>query len=88
VAVAQRSEARAQLGLRRGRVDLERGTVQVIEVVTEPKGWLHFGPPNTSAGRRMVGLPRFVVEALLSGWRRRARPRTSCSLARIAACCG
>jgi integrase len=51
-------------GLRRGRVDLERGTVQVIEVVTEPKGRLYFGPPKTSAGRRMVGLPRFVVDAL------------------------
>jgi integrase len=51
-------------GLRRGRVDLERGTVQVIEVITEPKGRLHFGPPKTSAGRRMVGLPRFVVDAL------------------------
>jgi hypothetical protein len=36
----------------------------VIEVITEPKGQLHFGPPKTSAGRRMVGLPRFVVDAL------------------------
>jgi integrase len=51
-------------GLRRGRVDLEAGSVQVIEVVTEPKGRLHFGPPKTSAGRRMVGLPGFVVAAL------------------------
>ena len=41
-----------------------RLTVQVIEVITEPKGQLHFGPPKTSAGRRMVGLPRFVVDAL------------------------
>jgi hypothetical protein len=44
-------------GLRRGRVDLERGTVQVIEIITEPKGHLHFGPPKTSAGRRTVGRP-------------------------------
>jgi integrase len=51
-------------GLRRGRVDLEAGTVGVIEVIAEPKGQLHFGPPKTSAGRRMVGLPRFVVDAL------------------------
>jgi integrase len=51
-------------GLRRGRVDLEAGMVQVIEVVTEPKGRLPFGPPKTSASRRMVGLPRFMVEAL------------------------
>jgi integrase len=51
-------------GLRRGRVDLDAGTVQVIEVITEPKGQLYFGPPKTSARRRMVGLPRFVVDAL------------------------
>ena len=51
-------------GLRWGRVDLEAGTVQVIEVITEPKGRLHFGPPKTSAGRRMVGPPRLVVDAL------------------------
>jgi integrase len=56
--------ARAFRGLRRSRIDLEAGTVQVIEVITEPKGRLHFGPPKTSAGRRMVGLPRFVVDAL------------------------
>jgi integrase len=36
----------------------------VIEIITEPRGHLHFGPPKTSAGRRMDGLPRFVVEAL------------------------
>jgi hypothetical protein len=25
---------------------------------------LHFGPPKSSAGRRIVGLPRLVVDAL------------------------
>jgi hypothetical protein len=34
------------------------------EVITEPKGRLHLGPPKTSAGRGMVGLPRSVVDAL------------------------
>ena len=51
-------------GLRRSRVDLTGGTVQVIEVITEPKGRLHVGPPKTRAARRTVGLPRFVLEAL------------------------
>jgi integrase len=51
-------------GLRRGRVDLTHGTVQVVEVVTEPTGKQHIGPPKTRAVRRTVGLPRFVVEAL------------------------
>ena len=51
-------------GLRRARVDLERGMVEVAEIVTEVSGKLYFGPPKTRAGYRRVGLPRFVVEAL------------------------
>jgi integrase len=51
-------------GLRRNRVDLLRGTVQVAEIVVEVRGVLHIGPPKTRASRRMVGLPRFVVEEL------------------------
>jgi integrase len=50
-------------GLRRGRVDLLRGTVTVAEIVVE-RGVLHIGPPKTRASRRTVGLPRFVVEEL------------------------
>jgi integrase len=34
------------------------------EVITEPRGVLHVGPPKTEAGRRTVELPRFVVDAL------------------------
>jgi hypothetical protein len=37
----------------------------VIEVITEPKGRLHVGPPKTRAARRTVGLPQFVLEALV-----------------------
>src|SRR4030095_1860803 len=51
-------------GLRRRRVDLLRGTVQVAEIVVEVQGVLHVGPPKTRASRRTVGLPRFVVEEL------------------------
>jgi integrase len=51
-------------GLRRNRVDLLRGTVQVAEIVVEVRGVLHIGPPKTRASRRTVGLPRFVVEEL------------------------
>jgi integrase len=51
-------------GLRRGRVDLLRGTVEVAEIVTEGGGVLRFGPPKTRAGRRRVGLPRAVVDEL------------------------
>jgi integrase len=51
-------------GLRRSRVDLLHGTVQVGEIVVEVGGVLHIGPPKTRASRRTVGLPRFVVEEL------------------------
>jgi integrase len=51
-------------GLRRNRVDLLHGTVQVAEIVVEVRGVLHIGPPKTRASRRTVGLPRFVVEEL------------------------
>jgi integrase len=51
-------------GLRRGRVDLLRGTVDVAEIVVEVHGQLYTGPPKTRAGRRTVGLPRAVVEEL------------------------
>ena len=50
--------------MRRGRVDLLRGTVEVAEIVTEVGGVLRFGSPKTRAGRRTVGLPRAVVDEL------------------------
>jgi integrase len=51
-------------GLRRRRVDLLRGTVDVVEIVVEVRGELYMGPPKTRAGRRIVTLPRSVVEEL------------------------
>jgi integrase len=51
-------------GLRRSRVDLLRGTVEVAEIVTEVGGRLRVGPPKTRASRRTVGLPRAVVKEL------------------------
>jgi integrase len=51
-------------GLRRGRVNLERGTVDVAEIVVEVKGKLFIGPPKTRASWRTIGLPQAVVEEL------------------------
>jgi integrase len=51
-------------GLRRRRVDLLRGTVEVAEVLTEVRGELFVGPPKTRAGRRRVGLPQEVTREL------------------------
>ena len=44
--------------LRRKRLDL------AAEVVAEMHDHLYLGPPKTTAGRRRVGLPRVLVEAL------------------------
>jgi integrase len=51
-------------GLRRKRLDLAAGVVEVAEVVTEMHGHLYLGRPKTTAGRRRVGLPKAVLEAL------------------------
>jgi integrase len=52
---------REMAGLRHKRLDLAAG---MVEVVTEMHGHLYLGPPKTTAGRRRVGLPRAVIEAL------------------------
>src|SRR5215218_3722320 len=51
-------------GLRRKRVDLERGTVTVAEQLVEVNGAFSVGPPKSAAGRRTVVLPDTVVAAL------------------------
>jgi integrase len=51
-------------GLRRKRVDLLRGTVEVSEIMTEVRGYLYMGPPKTRASRRRVGLPQVVTVEL------------------------
>lgn len=51
-------------GLRRARLDLLRGTVDVAEIAVEVRGHFFYGPPKTRAGRRTIPLPRFVVDEL------------------------
>jgi integrase len=51
-------------GLRRKRIDLERGTVTVAEQLVEVNGAFSVGPPKSAAGRRTVTLPAAVVAAL------------------------
>jgi len=50
-------------GLRRSRVDLTPGTIDVAKIVVEVCG-LTSGPPKTRAGRRSVSLPRPVLDEL------------------------
>jgi integrase len=61
-------------GLRRSRVDLDAGTVDVAETVVHVEGRLLFGPPKTRAGRRRIGLPGQVVDELTVHLRAPGRP--------------
>jgi integrase len=60
--------------LRRSRVDLAAGVVDVAETVNELKGRLAIGPPKTKASRRKVSLPPGVVEELAEHLRHPGRP--------------
>jgi len=51
-------------GLRAKRIDVLRSKVDVVEILVEVSGNLHFGPPKTRAGRRAVSLPRVAVDAM------------------------
>jgi integrase len=61
-------------GLRRSRVDLDAGTVDVAENITEVQGKLQSGPPKTKASRRRVSLPGGVVDELAVHLRAPRRP--------------
>jgi len=60
-------------GLRAKRVDLLRRTVDVSEIVVDVGGHLYVGPPKTSAGRRVVALPRVTSEPLADHLKANAR---------------
>ncbi|MGH2732314.1 MAG: tyrosine-type recombinase/integrase, partial [Actinomycetota bacterium] len=48
---------------RRGRCDIARSRLEIVESLSEVNGQLHFGPTKTYS-RRSVRLPRFVSELL------------------------
>ncbi len=50
--------------LRRQRIDVLRGRVQVAETLVQVGAELSFGPPKTRKGRRTVPLPRRVMDEL------------------------
>jgi len=60
-------------GLRRARVDLTSGNLEVVEVLTEVGGCLDVGPPKTRASRRRVSIPDFLAEMVTDHLA--ARPR-------------
>jgi Phage integrase, N-terminal SAM-like domain len=66
-------------GLRRGRVDLLRGTVQVAEIVVEVQGVLHVGPPKTRASGARSGCLGSWSRSWPPTWPCRATWRAWCS---------
>ena len=60
--------------LRRRNIDLPRGTVEVVEQVTELAGALTVGPPKSRAGQRTVSLPASILPALRDHLERWAEP--------------
>lgn len=63
------------IGLRVDRVDPLKSTVQVAETLVEVRG--HFmppGPPKTRAGRRVVTIPRPVMQELVEHMARYSEP--------------
>lgn len=53
---AERSGSRSGLQIRRKRLKLVRGTVEIVEVLIEVMGELSFGPPKTKNSVRTVAL--------------------------------
>jgi len=52
------------LGLRVRRIERLAARVTVAEIQTEVGGTIAYGPPKTRAGRRVVPVPRLVIDAL------------------------
>jgi hypothetical protein len=49
-----------------GALDLDQGTVRVVNAVSEVNGPIVVGPPKSAAGRRTVAVPESVVSVLRS----------------------
>jgi integrase len=50
--------------LRTENLNLLRGSITVVETLSEVGGHISSGPPKTAASRRQVSLPRYLVEHL------------------------
>jgi integrase len=51
-------------GLRWKRIDFLKSSVEVTEIADETDGVLGYGPPKTKASKRVVKLPRHIIEIL------------------------
>ena len=51
-------------GLHRDRLDLDLGSLTVMEALIEVQGRIVIGPPKTTASRRVIALPDFLARVL------------------------
>jgi integrase len=80
----------ATTGMRRGEIlalrwsalDLERGTVAVVQSLEQVIGGLNFKEPKTERGKRSITLPSVTIEALRQHKARQARQRLQLGLGR------
>ncbi len=80
----------ATTGMRRGEIlalrwsalDLERGTVAVVQSLEQLIGGLNFKEPKTERGKRSIRLPSVTIEALRQHKARQARQRLQLGLGR------
>lgn len=63
-------------GLRTGRIDLARRTLEVAETCAEVNGRISFAEPKTAASRRTLRLPEFVTTLLAEHLASRGHPGT------------
>jgi hypothetical protein len=73
-------------GLRRRRVDLLRGTVEVAEIVTEAGGVLRFGPPKTGPVGERSGCPVRWLTSWPRIWSEPSRRPSSSPPPRVGRC--
>jgi integrase len=71
------------LALRDGRLDLDRGVIQVREALEPTAGGIQFKAPKTRAGRRDITLPAIVVETLREHRRELLERRLRLGLGRL-----
>ncbi len=70
------------LGLRWKDIDLDRGTLKVVQMLGQVRSQLYFKPPKTKAGRRTVALPAITIEALRQHKVRQSEERLKLGLGR------
>ena len=63
------------LGLRWAEVDFDEGKLRVVATLGQTKAGVSFGEPKTAKSRRVVALPRSVVETLRAHKAKQAKAR-------------